>query len=90
MQEAIRTERKASGACTATTFLIGLGFVLMGLMDPLHDSYVPVLLAVAGFTTLILFHQILTRALGLSQKAGLSCFFSQGAAVVAPPVTGGG
>ena len=27
-----------------TTFLIGLGFFTMGLMDPLYDSYVPIFL----------------------------------------------
>ena len=28
-----------------TTFLIGLGFFTMGLMDPLYDTYVPIFLA---------------------------------------------
>ncbi len=32
-------------AYTTTTFLIGLGFFTMGLMDPLYDTYVPVFLA---------------------------------------------
>jgi Na+/melibiose symporter-like transporter len=27
------------------TFLIGLGFFTMGLMDPLYDNYVPILLS---------------------------------------------
>ena len=38
---------KKSGfaAYTTTTFLIGLGFFTMGLMDPLYDTYVPVFLA---------------------------------------------
>ncbi|MGD8114804.1 MAG: MFS transporter, partial [Sphaerochaetaceae bacterium] len=27
-----------------TTFLIGLGFFTMGLMDPLYDTYIPVFL----------------------------------------------
>jgi Na+/melibiose symporter-like transporter len=27
-----------------TTFLIGLGFFTMGLMDPLYDTYVPIFL----------------------------------------------
>jgi maltose/moltooligosaccharide transporter len=39
--------KKKSGfaAYTTTTFLIGLGFFTMGLMDPLYDTYVPVFLA---------------------------------------------
>ncbi len=38
---------KKSGfaAYTTTTFLIGLGFFTMGLMDPLYDTYVPVFLS---------------------------------------------
>lgn len=39
------TEKKGFAAYTKTTFLIGLGFFTMGLMDPLYDSYVPVFLA---------------------------------------------
>ena len=30
------------------TFVIGLGFFTMGLMDPLYDTYVPVFLARFG------------------------------------------
>ena len=28
-----------------TTFLIGLGFFTMGLMDPLYDTYIPIFLS---------------------------------------------
>ena len=28
-----------------TTFLIGLGFFTMGLMDPLYDTYLPIFLS---------------------------------------------
>lgn len=37
--------KKGFAAYTGVTFLIGLGFFTMGLMDPLYDSYVPVFLA---------------------------------------------
>ncbi len=38
------TERKSMKGYYLTTFLIGLGFFTMGLMDPLYDTYVPVFL----------------------------------------------
>ena len=34
-------ERKSMKGYYLTTFLIGLGFFTMGLMDPLYDTYVP-------------------------------------------------
>ena len=37
-------EKKGLSGYYATTFLIGLGFFTMGLMDPLYDNYVPVFL----------------------------------------------
>ena len=36
--------KKGLSGYYATTFLIGLGFFTMGLMDPLYDNYVPVFL----------------------------------------------
>ncbi len=40
------TEKKKSlKGYYATTFLIGLGFFTMGLMDPLYDTYVPIFLS---------------------------------------------
>ena len=38
------TPKKGLSGYYATTFLIGLGFFTMGLMDPLYDNYVPVFL----------------------------------------------
>ncbi len=38
-------ERKSLKGYYLTTFLIGLGFFTMGLMDPLYDTYVPIFLA---------------------------------------------
>lgn len=37
-------EKSGFAAYTATTFLIGLGFFTMGLMDPLYDAFVPIFL----------------------------------------------
>jgi len=37
-------EKSGFAAYTTTTFLIGLGFFTMGLMDPLYDIYVPIFL----------------------------------------------
>ena len=37
-------ERKSLKGYYLTTFLIGLGFFTMGLMDPLYDTYVPIFL----------------------------------------------
>ena len=37
-------EKKSLSGYYATTFLIGLGFFTMGLMDPLYDNYVPMFL----------------------------------------------
>ena len=37
-------EKNGLSGYYATTFLIGLGFFTMGLMDPLYDNYVPVFL----------------------------------------------
>lgn len=39
-----KTEKKSLKGYYKTTFLIGLGFFTMGLMDPLYDTYVPVFL----------------------------------------------
>ena len=38
-------ERKSLKGYYLTTFLIGLGFFTMGLMDPLYDTYIPIFLA---------------------------------------------
>lgn len=38
------SERKSLKNYYLTTFLIGLGFFTMGLMDPLYDTYVPIFL----------------------------------------------
>ncbi len=43
MQEAQKTKKGLKGYYM-TTFLIGLGFFTMGLMDPLYDNYVPIFL----------------------------------------------
>lgn len=37
-------EKKSLKGYWTTTFLIGLGFFTMGLMDPLYDNYVPIFL----------------------------------------------
>ena len=37
-------KKKSLSGYYATTFLIGLGFFTMGLMDPLYDNYVPMFL----------------------------------------------
>lgn len=37
-------EKKGLNGYYVTTFLIGLGFFTMGLMDPLYDTYVPIFL----------------------------------------------
>ncbi|MGI6432681.1 MAG: MFS transporter [Sphaerochaetaceae bacterium] len=37
-------ERKSMKGYYLTTFLIGLGFFTMGLMDPLYDTYIPIFL----------------------------------------------
>lgn len=37
-------QKKGMGPYYKTTFLIGLGFFTMGLMDPLYDTYVPMFL----------------------------------------------
>ena len=37
-------EKKSLSGYYVTTFLIGLGFFTMGLMDPLYDNYVPMFL----------------------------------------------
>ena len=37
-------EKKGLSGYYVTTFLIGLGFFTMGLMDPLYDTYVPIFL----------------------------------------------
>jgi len=39
------SKKSGFAAYTTTTFLIGLGFFTMGLMDPLYDTYVPVFLS---------------------------------------------
>ena len=38
-------EKKSLKGYYLTTFLIGLGFFTMGLMDPLYDTYIPIFLA---------------------------------------------
>lgn len=44
-EEGKMTEKKKSlKGYYATTFLIGLGFFTMGLMDPLYDNYIPMFL----------------------------------------------
>ncbi len=43
MQEE-KKEKKSLKGYWVTTFLIGLGFFTMGLMDPLYDNYVPIFL----------------------------------------------
>lgn len=40
-----KTQKKGLKGYYVTTFLIGLGFFTMGLMDPLYDTYVPIFLA---------------------------------------------
>ena len=42
--EEIKKEKKSLKGYWLTTFLIGLGFFTMGLMDPLYDNYVPIFL----------------------------------------------
>lgn len=42
--EAVNKEKKSLKGYWLTTFLIGLGFFTMGLMDPLYDNYVPIFL----------------------------------------------
>ena len=37
-------QKKGMKGYYGITFLIGLGFFTMGLMDPLYDTYVPVFL----------------------------------------------
>ena len=37
-------EKKSLKGYYLTTFLIGLGFFTMGLMDPLYDTYIPIFL----------------------------------------------
>ena len=37
-------EKKSLSGYWRTTFLIGLGFFTMGLMDPLYDNYIPMFL----------------------------------------------
>lgn len=39
-----KKERKSLKGYWKTTFLIGLGFFTMGLMDPLYDNYIPIFL----------------------------------------------
>ncbi len=39
-----KKEKKSLKGYWLTTFLIGLGFFTMGLMDPLYDNYVPIFL----------------------------------------------
>ena len=39
-----KKEKKSLKGYWVTTFLIGLGFFTMGLMDPLYDNYVPIFL----------------------------------------------
>ncbi len=38
-------EKKSMKGYYLTTFLIGLGFFTMGLMDPLYDTYIPIFLS---------------------------------------------
>ena len=38
-------EKRSLKGYYLTTFLIGLGFFTMGLMDPLYDTYIPIFLA---------------------------------------------
>ena len=38
------SKKKSLKGYYLTTFLIGLGFFTMGLMDPLYDTYVPIFL----------------------------------------------
>ena len=40
-----KEKKKSLSGYYATTFLIGLGFFTMGLMDPLYDNYVPMFLS---------------------------------------------
>ncbi|MFA7119221.1 MAG: MFS transporter [Sphaerochaetaceae bacterium] len=40
-----KTKKQGLQGYFLTTFLIGLGFFTMGLMDPLYDTYVPIFLA---------------------------------------------
>ena len=42
--EEVKREKKSLKGYWGTTFLIGLGFFTMGLMDPLYDNYVPIFL----------------------------------------------
>ena len=42
--EAVKKDKKSLKGYWLTTFLIGLGFFTMGLMDPLYDNYVPIFL----------------------------------------------
>ena len=42
--EEVKKEKKSLKGYWLTTFLIGLGFFTMGLMDPLYDNYVPIFL----------------------------------------------
>lgn len=42
--EAVKKEKKSLKGYWLTTFLIGLGFFTMGLMDPLYDNYAPIFL----------------------------------------------
>ena len=37
-------EKKGLKGYYSITFLIGLGFFTMGLMDPLYDTYIPIFL----------------------------------------------
>ncbi|MDD3904227.1 MAG: MFS transporter [Sphaerochaeta sp.] len=45
MATAVKQKKKGLQGYYLTTFLIGLGFFTMGLMDPLYDTYVPIFLA---------------------------------------------
>ncbi|WP_320128114.1 MFS transporter [uncultured Sphaerochaeta sp.] len=45
MATAQKSKKKGLKGYYLTTFLIGLGFFTMGLMDPLYDTYIPIFLA---------------------------------------------
>ncbi|NLA93027.1 MAG: SLC45 family MFS transporter, partial [Spirochaetales bacterium] len=40
-----KKQKKSMKGYYLTTFLIGLGFFTMGLMDPLYDTYIPIFLS---------------------------------------------
>ncbi|MEW5816932.1 MAG: MFS transporter [Spirochaetota bacterium] len=53
-------QTKGMKAYYGITFLIGLGFFTMGLMDPLYDTYIPIFLERAGVASKGLIGSIMT------------------------------